>query len=368
MQTGLEKIKNICFTYKKILCAFVLFVAFVVVLGFCNEVDEDDFVVDVDDTESVEDTEVVKADTEIEDFVFQENFDIDSQSEMRDLISAYYEAYASNDMDALEKVAYPISDNEKSYIAAVSKYYDKIDKFTYYSKPAAKQGDYFVSVENEILFDGLKSNAPALDFFYVETDENGKLYINNDYSYYNLKFRDNRIDSDIYDLVQDYMHQSDFIRLQREVQGKYDDALSKDKDLAGVVQKSLKDAISKWFSEVQEAVIGETEKDSDKEDKKDESKTEKDKKDKEDKNKQDESKQDEDKAEETGDDDAQATGKTSTVKTTDVVNVRRTASADSELMGQYSEGAELTKIGEEGEWTIIEFQDGKGYVKTEFLE
>ena len=42
--------------------------------------------------------------------------------------------------------------------------------------------------------------------------------------------------------------------------------------------------------------------------------------------------------------------------------------ADSDQLGQFLPGAELKKLGEEGEWTIIEFQGGKGYVKTEFLE
>ena len=55
-------------------------------------------------------------------------------------------------------------------------------------------------------------------------------------------------------------------------------------------------------------------------------------------------------------------------KVKDVVNVRKAASTDSDQIGQFLPGAELKKLGEEGDWTIIEFQGGKGYVKTEFLE
>ena len=58
----------------------------------------------------------------------------------------------------------------------------------------------------------------------------------------------------------------------------------------------------------------------------------------------------------------------STVKVKDIVNVRKAASTDSDQIGQFLPGAELKKLGEEGDWTVIEFQGGKGYVKTEFLE
>ena len=62
---------------------------------------------------------------------------------------------------------------------------------------------------------------------------------------------------------------------------------------------------------------------------------------------------------------------TSKVKTIDIVNVRAGASSDAELLGKLTDGVVLTKLGEDGEWTIVEYsggKDGKGYIKTEFLE
>ncbi|MEE1028886.1 MAG: SH3 domain-containing protein, partial [Agathobacter sp.] len=59
---------------------------------------------------------------------------------------------------------------------------------------------------------------------------------------------------------------------------------------------------------------------------------------------------------------------TTTYKTLDVVNVRDRASKEGALIGVYGEGALLNKTGEDGEWTIIDFNGTPGYVKTEFLE
>ena len=64
----------------------------------------------------------------------------------------------------------------------------------------------------------------------------------------------------------------------------------------------------------------------------------------------------------------QQTPATTTYKTLDVVNVRDRASKEGALIGVYGEGALLNKTGEDGDWTIIDFNGTPGYVKTEFLE
>ena len=374
MQDIFDKIKKFCLTYKRYIGACGLFIAFVIVLGF-SDFDGLKKQIDTDDTEVMvseisEGTEIVEDKSA---FVFQDTFDVNSDEEMKTLLSTYYKAYTDNDVTALEKVAYPISDNEKSYIAVVSKYYDKIEKFTYYSKPAAQKDAYFVSVENEIAYEGVKTKAPALDFFYVQKDENGKLYINNAYSVFNLNLMDNEVNSDVYSLVQQYMQQPDFVKLQQKVQAAYDEALAKDSDLTGVIQKTLDSAIKKWSSELQSSALKEettettesTEKTE--EDNKDSDKKENDKKD-DDKKNEDKDKEEVKETEQKEETKNEQKPQKSTVKVKDIVNVRKAASTDSDQIGQFLPGAELKKLGEEGDWTVIEFQGGKGYVKTEFLE
>ena len=162
------------------------------------------------------------------DFSFDSEFENDSNDAIKELLEKYYEAYAQGDTAELEKVAIPVSDNEKSYISVLSKYYEKIMNITYYSKQGATDGSYFVSVRTDIKFYDVDSTAPALDFFYVETNADGKLFINNLYSIYNLNFAENPMDSDIYTLIQQYMQQEDFEKLQGKVQVAYNEAISVD--------------------------------------------------------------------------------------------------------------------------------------------
>lgn len=52
---------------------------------------------------------------------------------------------------------------------------------------------------------------------------------------------------------------------------------------------------------------------------------------------------------------------------TDNLNVRPSAGTDGDPLGQVNIGDALTKTGEEGEWTQIDYNGVTGYVKTEFL-
>ena len=52
---------------------------------------------------------------------------------------------------------------------------------------------------------------------------------------------------------------------------------------------------------------------------------------------------------------------------TDNLNVRPSAGTDGDPLGQVNIGDALTKTGEEGEWTKIDYNGQTGYVKTEFL-
>ena len=125
MQDIFDKIKNFCLTYKRYIGACGLFIAFVIVLEFSNSTGLKKQM-DAGDTEAMvseiaEGTEITEITEDKSTFVFQDTFDVDRDEEMKNLLATYYNAYTSNDIATLEQVAYPMSDNEKSYIAVVSK-------------------------------------------------------------------------------------------------------------------------------------------------------------------------------------------------------------------------------------------------------
>ncbi|MDY2589435.1 MAG: SH3 domain-containing protein [Agathobacter sp.] len=309
------------------------------------------------------------------DFSFDIEFENDSNDAIKELLEKYYEAYAQGDTAELEKVATPVSDNEKSYISVLSKYYEKIMNITYYSKQGPTDGSYFVSVRNDIKFYDVDSTAPALDFFYVETNADGKLFINNLYSIYNLNFAENPMDSDIYTLIQQYMQQEDFEKLQGKVQVAYNEAISGDEKLAKMLQETIDTAIREWAATIRPVKTEEnteesTEKGTEASTQKD-TETEKDTETQKDTETEKDTETQKDTEQDTQNNTQESESKTSKVKTIDIVNVRAAASADAELLGKLTDGVVLTKLGEEGEWTIVEYsggKDGKGYIKTEFLE
>ena len=56
-----------------------------------------------------------------------------------------------------------------------------------------------------------------------------------------------------------------------------------------------------------------------------------------------------------------------TVVTTYKVNVREAADQSSNKLGQVEQGTTLTRVGTEGDWSIVEFEGGTGYIKSEYL-
>ena len=115
-----------------------------------------------------------------------------------------------------------MSDNEKSYIGVVSQYYESVNDITPYTKNGLKKGTYFVSVKNSIKFTGVDTQAPTLDFFYIETGKDGKLFINNVYSNFNRTYCENELDDDIMELISKYTASSEFADLHEDVQKAYE--------------------------------------------------------------------------------------------------------------------------------------------------
>lgn len=56
-----------------------------------------------------------------------------------------------------------------------------------------------------------------------------------------------------------------------------------------------------------------------------------------------------------------------TMVTTDTVNVRKAPSTDAEVAGKLARRTEVSRVGEEGEWSAVIYEDQKCYIKSEFL-
>ena len=382
------KVKEFCSDNKKYVGVAAVLLCLIILLAVVTANGKKD---KKENTEATEQTQV-----SVEDFQFETEYTDDKKDEITQLLQNYYTAYVSADLDTLANIAYPMTDNEKSYIGVVSQYYETVSDITVYSKAGLENGSYFVSVENNIKFYGVDTVAPTLDFFYIATDDNGQLYINNVYSNFNRTYAEEELDSGIVSLISKYTSDSDFANLQESVQSKYDEAVNSDANLKEMLETTLTGAIKQWYTTVRVDNSTQTTEQSTEQTTEQSSEQQAD-----DKAAADQSSQATDQnAQNTADQNAQNTQNTDqaaqnttdqsaqnaqntdqtaqdtqpseyAVQTTDVVNVRAIADPNGKLLGKLTEGVKLTAYGTYGEWTKISYsgsENGVGFIKTELLK
>ena len=372
----LDNIKQFCAENKKyvgvagVLVVFIL-ILIVVVAGGNNGRQSN--------TEAGSQTEI-----SVKDFEFEKDYTNDAKDDISTLLADYYKAYVGDDLDTLGKLATPMSDNEKSYIGVVSQYYESVNDITPYTKNGLKKGSYFVSVKNSIKFTGVDTQAPTLDFFYIETGKDGKLFINNVYSNFNRTYCENELDDDIMELISKYTASSEFADLHEEVQKEYEQALSADANLKTMLETTLTGAIKQWYTSSGIANL--------KKDDADTQNTEADTQQADDAAQNSDQQAADANAGQTTDANAgQTTDQQATdanaenqqpaeqpqapaeyqVVTKDVVKVRDGASTDAKELGLLKEQVTLTAYGTEGDWTIVSYSagtNGRAYIKTENLQ
>ena len=372
----LDNIKQFCAENKKyvgvagVLVGFIL-ILIVVVAGGNNGRQSN--------TEAGSQTEI-----SVKDFEFEKDYTNDAKDDISTLLADYYKAYVGDDLDTLGKLATPMSDNEKSYIGVVSQYYESVNDITPYTKNGLKKGSYFVSVKNSIKFTGVDTQAPTLDFFYIETGKDGKLFINNVYSNFNRTYCENELDDDIMELISKYTASSEFADLHEEVQKEYEQALSTDANLKTMLETTLTGAIKQWYTSSGIANL--------KKDDADTQNTEADTQQADDAAQNSDQQAADANAGQTTDANAgQTTDQQATdanaenqqpaeqpqapaeyqVVTKDVVKVRDGASTDAKELGLLKEQVTLTAYGTEGDWTIVSYSagtNGRAYIKTENLQ
>ncbi len=366
----LDNIKQFCSQNKKYVGVAAILVALILMLIV---------IVAGGNSKKNSDTET-ETQISVEDFQFEKDYTDDAKDDIDKLLSDYYTAYCADDLDTLDKIATPMSDNEKSYIGVVSQYYESVTDITPYTKNGLEKGSYFVSVENNIKFVGVNTVAPTLDFFYIETDKDGNLYINNIYSNFNRTYEETALDDDILALISKYTASSEFIQIQEDVQKAYEDAVSSDADLKTMLETTLSGAIKQWYTTAR--VETTTEDDSQADTQTTEADTQKQEQATDQNNAatdqaadQNNTTTDQATADQAATDqtaiDQAVTPSEYQVVTKDVVKVRSGASTDALQLGLLKEGVTLTAYGTEGEWTIVSYSegtDGKAYIKTDNLQ
>lgn len=244
-----EKIKKVtdwCIKNRRFFFAAFLFIALVVVLYACTGPNAKKNAKD----NAADGGQASTENGATADFTLDPDFEKDAHADVNELITSYFAAYASADIDALEAIASPISDNEKSYIRVFSAYIESYENISCYTKSGLTDNSYLVSAYFDLKFYGVETMAPGLDFFYVETKDDGSLYINNLYSPYNLNRTENTLDPNVYAVILQFGQQEDAIALRDQVKSAYSEAVASDVDLATMLSTTIPNAMTAWMESV----------------------------------------------------------------------------------------------------------------------
>jgi hypothetical protein len=179
-----------------------------------------------------------------------DEFDVDAYPALNELIKTYFEAYVAADFEALAEVATPLSDMEKSYISTMSQYYEEYRNIKCYSKQGLSKNAYIVAVTFDIKFADYDMVAPSLLTFYVQTNSEGQLYINNLYSDFNIHYSEVPVLKDVYTAVRKFLNHDDYISLYLEVENAYHTLIREDKGLYDLVEGTLKVVRKEWADNV----------------------------------------------------------------------------------------------------------------------
>lgn len=296
-------------------------------------------------------------------------FEVDAYPEVNKLITDYFAAYVVADFDTLETLAKPVSEMEKSYITTMSQFYEEYRNIVCYTKHGLSKDSYIVSACFDIKFAGHDLTAPSMVLFYVQTAEDGSLYINNLYSDFNMYYSETPISKDVYTALIKYTTQDDYIEIYSEVEKAFNDLIKENTDVYQLTKRTIPAVRQQWEDSVyyveQEETTESTEVVTPEE------------------APEETPEEPEGTPEETPEEAPEATPEEPQEQENQVdkvkclkndVNVRASASASGSRLGKANKDNEFVKLGVEedengDEWTKIQFTDDEaGYIKSEFVE
>ena len=285
-------------------------------------------------------------------------FEVDAYPEVNDLVNKYFTAYVNADFTTLETLAAPVSDMEKSYITTMSQFYEEYRNIICYTKHGLSKDSYIVSACFDIKFAGYDLTAPSMVLFYVQTAEDGSLYINNLYSDFNMYYSEEPISKDVYTALIKYTTQEDYLELYSNVEAAFNELIKENTDVYQLTKRTIPGVRQQWeesvyyveqdteSTEATEVVIP-----------------------------QESEGTSESQATQEEEPETEPENQVEKVKCLkNDVNVRKEASASGSRLGKANQGSEFVKLGVEedengDEWTKIQFTDDEvGYIKSSFVE
>lgn len=173
----------------------------------------------IEESETIESSSVeeeVTLDRVIPDVPLEEN----SQGAMYTLMATYYNALANGDVATIQSISNYVEDTEVIRIQELCKYIESYPLIEIYTKPGTVENSYVAFVYTHVTFYGHEDRLPGLTAFYVCTDENGNLYLN-----------EGENPEDVLEYIQTICLQDDVVELNNKVNAEYNDLIRDNEQL-----------------------------------------------------------------------------------------------------------------------------------------
>ena len=101
-----------------------------------------------------------------------------TNGEIYTLVATYYNAYANGDVDTIRSITNYLDEIDEIRIPEMSRYVDSYPDISIYTKQGPQEKSWLVYVHFQMTMYGYEDRLSGLETFYVCTDADGKLYMN----------------------------------------------------------------------------------------------------------------------------------------------------------------------------------------------
>ncbi|MBD5547158.1 MAG: SH3 domain-containing protein [Lachnospiraceae bacterium] len=254
--------------------------------------------------------------------------EVNAHPEINTLIRTYYDAQASGDVETISSLNTYLNEIQTIRVEELSKYIDSYPVLDVYTKPGLTENSYVAYVYSEVQFTDVDQLLPGMQTYYIGMDEEGNYFIN-----------DGTYDDAIWNYIKEVTLQDDVVDLNNKVVVEYNELLAEDAELNEFIAY-LREKINEEVGEILASAevpeqgempeeIPETEEEVSQE----------------------------------------APQVVTTVRATDVVNIRSSDSEEADKIDKAQIGQEFTLLEQRGNgWSKIEYNGSEAFIKSDYLE
>lgn len=172
----------------------------------------------VEDAEILEDAEL--SDMQMESMPKEVPFEENTVEGLYTLVCTYFNAYAFGDVEAIKDISNHMVETDEITIPKMSEYVDSYSDVTMYTKPGPIENSYLAYVYYKMQVKGFEDQISGMETFYVCTDENGTLYLN-----------EGDVSEEELEYIREVSLQDDVVELYNRVNVEYTETMANNSEL-----------------------------------------------------------------------------------------------------------------------------------------